>query len=136
MQKIDLVKLVIGRLESATGPDRETDAYIHCLKHGYQFVRYERWNEHAGRLYYKIPGITSEWALDGAARFTGSFDAAVTLLPDGWFWEAAQNPVFAKVWREGNRAYWMPRQPEEKRPATPTLAICIGAIQAIEESVA
>lgn len=76
---------LIERLEKATGADRELDALIYIQKypesaddpgpsigdHGWAFLRY---------------GVVR----DDVPHYTGSFDAARELIPDGLYWHAGE----------------------------------------------
>lgn len=75
------------RCEQATGPDNELDRSI-ARTRGWQhfFVQKDIW--------WRAPsGVTH----GDVPRFTGSLDAAVTLVPDGWDWLTRND--------EGQRAF-------------------------------
>lgn len=74
---------LIARLQKATTSDRELDAAIYCEKYEYGFLRFERWNQFAGRLFYSIVGMELHCESDGFPLYTSSVDAALTLMPDG-----------------------------------------------------
>ena len=82
MTSTDLAALA-ERVEVATGPSRELDAEIHAAAHGRTITSLE------------IPSRDGLWARPGryyygsalmadAPELTGSIDAALTLLPEGW----------------------------------------------------
>ena len=64
------------RCEQAAGPDRELDCHIHALIEG-RNIRPERWIETVRLHDHAVP------------RYTASLDAAVTLVPEGYYWQAA-----------------------------------------------
>ena len=65
-----MIEELIARLEAATGPDRELDAAI------------------AG-----TDAATAQWhSEDETPFYTASIDAALTLVPVGWSYEARQGP--------------------------------------------
>ena len=65
-------------------------------------------------------------ARNGLPKYTTSLDAAVTLVPEGWFWQATRKFIFeGVVWspeREG--AFYGHVQ------TGPALALCIAALKA------
>lgn len=74
------MKDLIERLEKATGPDRELDGAIWCAVNGYEFLMWDG----AGCCYMaKRRG----WiAADHIKMFSASLDAALTLVPSGFYW--------------------------------------------------
>ncbi len=102
------------RCEQAAGPDRELDAEI-ALAIGYTHER--RGTERA--RWWRTPS-GQQLAYVGYKNhppfFTGSLDAAVTLVPEGCGWMVMKN--VAKVGR------W------PKRAATSALALCAAALRA------
>ena len=112
---------LITRLEAATGPDRELDAAI-CIDLGLSkdnvMVGVDGWciNSETNPNPYKSP------------TFTASIDAALTLVPEGYY------PIidFAEVKcfiRDRNNFDHDPPAWCAKAP-TPALAICIAALKA------
>jgi hypothetical protein len=99
----DVVTL-IGRLEATRGPDRQLDADI----------------EMAAAYDPKKTG----WA---APPFTGSLDAALTLIPDEW---ENRSVGMYPGWSEA--ILGLPGTREAYgRAKTPALAVCIAALKAI-----
>lgn len=115
---------LIARLEKATGPDRELDALIYCLDNDYQFVRFERWNDRAGRAIFQIPGMKPLTESDGFPRFTGSIDAAALLRPSPrWFWRVDSHDPSAWVYLNIQDAF-------KGSGKTPAISLCIAALKA------
>lgn len=99
---------LIRRLEAATGPDRELDWYIALLHFG-------------GR--YNVP--------HQMPRYTGSIDAALTLLPEEWskWWNLGRGVVSvfgAVIRRYEGQAY----TELFGNAATAPAAMCIAALRA------
>lgn len=131
IQREALVAL-IERLEKAEGPSRELDAHIGWHVGG--------WRGHI------CP--TPESVYDGVRKnklpvsgYTGSIDAALTLVPEGWAWalhhhrdcSGSNADPIAKV----SRVNWGEKENEAKfyksadgRGATPAIALCIAALKA------
>lgn len=107
---------LIERLEAATGPDPLLDAAI---------------GEHLGltpaSFRFKDGDQVSMWP-----NFTGSVDAAMTLVPAGWWVQhIGQN---LKGWgvRIETQGCSIPNSMAIPRLATPALALCIAALKAGE----
>lgn len=87
-----MLKPLIELLKQATLPDDELDKLIALAwkwRHQEaQFIGHE-WINPAGRV-------------TGLPHFTGSIDAAITLLPDGFHWELKTSPhrrgYFCEAW--------------------------------------
>lgn len=126
---------LVGRLEKATGPDRELDAQIYCAKNGYGFVKFERWNQHAGRLFYSIPGMELHCGSEGFPLYTRSIDSALTLVPEGWAWFVERIEGYsegrARLWIPSKRTLGLKIEQVDFEAATPAIAICISALKAI-----
>jgi hypothetical protein len=104
------------RCEKAMGPDRELDEAI--LKAGW---------------------ATGNKRTDLGPRFTASLDAAMQLVPDGWFWTAmnARDGKEKPIVGQGLAIVASPddlhaREPSEA--ATPALALCAAALRARAQS--
>lgn len=78
---------LIERLGMATGPERELDAAItdacgidcrECCGHG-QPITNDEGDQFVGEVCCGNPNVNP-------AAFTGSIDAAMTLVPEGWEW--------------------------------------------------
>jgi hypothetical protein len=75
-----------------------------------------------------------------AACYTGSLDAAVAVVPEGWFWQVGYTTSFqawAKVYKthpdhttDGTDEFHANRPHYEPRPWTPILALCHAALRA------
>lgn len=113
---------LLGRLRAATGSDRELDAEI---------ARACGWTELVGTgldrrgTQGKPPGRIG-WAWVPA--YTGSLDAAASLVPPntGWIVRADPAGASARTWPHGAEA----PDAELERGATPALALCIAALHA------
>lgn len=124
----DALSDLIARLEKATGADRELDFSIafqiqwrpqtdasresfalHEAKHDYATA----WIAHAPWRH--------EWPVP---HFTASIDAALTLVPESFYWEVHQDGcAFVRI----------PNTDEDVdawRAATPAIALCIAALKA------
>lgn len=77
----DLTSL-IERIEAATEGSRELDGRIWCCINGYEFLG---WDGAGCRYFAKQSGWISG---DYIKEWTTSIDAALTLLPEGWWWLA------------------------------------------------
>lgn len=127
------MKDLIERLETATGPDRELDAQIYCAKNGYGFIKFERWNQHAGRLFYSIPGMKPHCESEGFPLYTGSLDAARTLIPPGLYWLAGEGKTRADELLGGARIFEHGKFDDplaEGEHALVEIALCIAALNA------
>ena len=133
----DLEQLAL-RCEQAEGPDRELDAKI-ALAAGWQEITLP----HGSRYCIRPDGFkTSHGLVAYAPAYTASIDAALTLVPEGWFvdnlaqsgrrdgtwWAALIQPPegdeeTGKLTRDGAResAFDTP---------TPALALCAAVLRA------
>lgn len=100
---------IIERLEKATGPDRNLDAMIHWL----------------------MKDGVGVGATQDAPAYTGSLDAAMTLVPEGCEVDLQTRRRYAAIadWR--GRDYGLPLGTSIDA-ATPILALCIAALKAGE----
>jgi hypothetical protein len=79
---------LIARLEAATGPDRELDAEIECLRDGRTFAKID------GPLtqgHFQLEAIVCtvegrSYAISTVPHYTASVDAGRTLADAGWGW--------------------------------------------------
>jgi hypothetical protein len=69
-------------------------------------------------------------------RYTTSLDAAVTLVPEGWFWRVGRTSIFAG-WAFVHNTHHDHGEPDRNEfgwrkvaGTTPTLALCIAALKA------
>lgn len=94
---------LIARIEAASGPDRELDKAVQTAIDGF---------EHADHLSNKL--------------FTGSVDAALMLVPDGFDWTLGHTngglTIHAEVGGRGDEYM--------RFGATPALALCAAALRA------
>jgi hypothetical protein len=128
----ELLKLA-ERCEKATGPDRELDVCIWAaitpadtyrrIEPGKSYSTWQIRDKPSGEWRDYYPSLN-------AKRYTETLDAAVTLVPEGWFWMLCQQPVSARVWTEGNHAHSVPRGQTDIRPATPILALIVACLRA------
>jgi len=119
------------RCEKAEGPDRKLDAEV---------ARATGWKVSPGGTWWQPPG--GQWGFVLRA-YTASIDAALTLLPEGWF--GALDPIFFedgestlfdgicirpqwRDWRPNDADAWLRRM--RARAATPALALCAAALRA------
>ena len=120
------------KLEAATGPDRELDAHIWCHLHGKKYKgHWPAYNSDATQVEYTEPPKRTRLVTMGIAsrphaeRFTGSIDAAMTLVEDDWEWKL-DNDTSGECapfkFEMGLHIYG--------EAPTPALAICIAAIKA------
>ena len=82
----DLTAL-LTRVDAATGPDRQIDCLLDCLRTGREFIE---WTADTGIVGYRFKHHTLGWEL-GCWRvgYTASLDAAlalVTKMLPGWRW--------------------------------------------------
>jgi hypothetical protein len=116
------------RCEKATGPSVEINGDIWKELHPNQV---KGWCAPNG-----VP-------IDGYARrvaplYTASLDAALTLVPEGWFWRAGRTSVF-QAWAGVNRTHpdhcdkndeFFARREYWEPTWTPVLALCSAALRA------
>lgn len=128
---------LIERLERATGEDRELNARIWwCVER----TRAERayWNA-AGGLPRALPDVFPTNGLGTIAiamfapNYSGSLDAAVSLVPEGWSWsvtyesEKKSSPAFCG----SVRRYWTSFDKDHFAFAvSPAIALCIASLRA------
>jgi len=88
----DLTSL-IERVEAATGSDGKLNAEIACAIF-FPHLRPARPDDHKEFQYGTPPGNSAIWCPTGflqAQNYTGSIDAALTLLPEGMDWRLERN---------------------------------------------
>ena len=103
--------------EEATGPDRSIDGLI------------------AHAIGCTMPDDPAGWP----PRYTASIDAALTLVPDGWYWRCGKTTSF-QAWAVVNRTHPDHCEPNKdeffanrdhwKPIWTPVLALCAAALRA------
>jgi hypothetical protein len=119
---------LIEKLEAATGPDRELDCWVQCIKDGADFEIFRR----------VVPDF-HQWA---CPYYTSSIDAAMSLVPEGFsvdnimWWPKPDNSFFARAvvigthdhggefWHNSEDGRW-----SAEAKSLP-LAICIAALKA------
>lgn len=118
----DLLELA-ARVEGLQGPDREVDALIADAT-GW-------WLSERERLGSNAPMVME------AARFTGSLDAATSLVPGGWGWTVGdKSPQPSLAWCEIDHLPWCEGYGwavERKlivHAATPVLALVVASLRA------
>ncbi len=128
------MEALIQRVEAAQGPDRELDAAIWCGLRGY--ISY---GQSGGIWGYEMPGLGIS-SVDVAAipAYTASLDAAVSLVPEGHWWNvgrtcADNSPMRHFGTRSGHCftagcAPW--GRDQHTTAATPALALCAAALRA------
>ncbi len=124
---------IISKLEKATGPDRELDGQI-ALAIGWTFVALAEQRER--KAWWREPG--AEWfsRREKPPHFTGSIDSALTLVPEGKYWEVAFGlPTPTIKTRYWGQVYGDQDAYDLAHPichgATPAIALCIASLKAI-----
>ncbi len=112
----EIEKLAL-RCEAATGPDIALDSDIHSVvssdrKHPYIVGTHIDDTHPSGRPY-------------SAPAYSASLDAAMSLVPEGWFYEIESKTSSAVVWKEPG-----PTPHTLSEAATPALALCVAALRA------
>lgn len=136
---------LISRLEAATGPDRELDARIvlalnirpdwaktdpaELIAMREPLVAPDTWTVSVG---YCGPSLVF-------LPYTASIDAALTLVPEGWFWRVGRTSIY-QAWAfissthpdhgEPGRNEFAWKREEWEPPSHPALALCIAALKA------
>ena len=129
---------LIARLEAATGPCRELDAAIMAVfyvrdkrdigvREGWQDEDYDNCLPVKSEVW--VDRSTDKWVSTHAFKFTASIDAALTLVPEGYF--PVIDFVFNRAWIRTADGKDHPNIAQCNKPqATPALAICIAALRA------
>lgn len=106
------------RCEAATGPDRELDADIWGMTQGVPLKYLASWRANA-------PHAVN---LEDAPAYTASFDAAMTLVPEGMYpmIDCEPNAIEVEVYTADNP---IGAKGVSCRAATPTLALCAAALR-------
>ncbi len=125
------MKELISRLKQVTEGSRELDREIFDIAGTYVL---EKRGRDRKEWLYKIGG--KDWERIDSYRFpryTTSIDAALTLVPEGWFWIADNNPMtggYARLNAVPDIGETMKEVAGDAR--TPALALCIAALKARE----
>jgi len=124
---------LITRLEALTGPSREVDAEIAKAIGWRDFISDKvpayYWIDEENRPRLEVP------------YFTGSLDAALTLVPEGCVW-ALNFASMATIMKVGTKKFdiidgvivgqWPENQREGEFPVSVAIALCIAALKARE----
>jgi len=117
---------LIARVEAATGPDRELDdAIADAIFTGRHRCCIKGLSDESGGMWmFTYP----DGSIGSSLRFTGSTDAALTLVPEGWVFsvdtlDGYPDAVVGNNQRSIVRADYI-------RAATPALALCAAALKA------
>lgn len=126
---------LIKRLEALTGPSREVDAEI-AEAIGWKSVPWEFSGKRGVTWYASGPEAYKE-----CPHFTGSIDAALTLVPEGCVW-ALNFASMATIVKVGTKKFdiidgvivgqWPENQREGELPVSVAIALCIAALKARE----
>lgn len=117
------LSLLIERIEKSEGADRELDHAIYEAL-GKPVVRMASASTHGTDL------------VNWAPFYSASLDAAVTLVPDGWYWRAGHGVLWSG-WAHLNLKHpdYCDRGDEHSAHAeTPALALCACALKARNHS--
>ena len=106
---------LLAKLEAATGPSHALNREIHEALHG------------------SFPSLAIQFP-----RYSGSIDAAMTLVPDGWVVAELQQNYYSEggelnslCWTAGVVCGWKYGQAKfNERIKTAALALCIAAVRA------
>lgn len=127
----DAVDALIGRLEIATGPDRELDAALWLSLSGYSIKPVTEVGGYTHDRWLDAEGV--RWAKQ-ATLFTELIDCAKDLVPAGYLWSVCSrdpllgDPPYANVWPM--------KQPFPVEMdiccdgVTPAIALCIASLRA------
>lgn len=125
----DLAAL-IERVEKATGPDRQLDCLLDCIRHDREFIE---WTADTGVTGYRYKHPRIVWG-SGTWReeiaYTSSLDAALALVEEklpGWTWTRAIDGQIA-LWRPGGAS------PEARQPklVTEAATISVALLRALQ----
>ena len=129
---------LVEKIERAGGPDRELDALIHFSTNERWVGRLTSWPPTMIRKPDMEPGLYMCIEGDGycfgdnVPAYTESLNAAVTLVPEGWYWRAGHG-VLWPGWAHLNHKHpdHCDRADEQSSHAeTPELALCAAALRA------
>lgn len=125
------------RVEAASGVDRELDALIACAVNdrcaaGAHKEMPSR-NDAAEGSGYVLHCYAGGQSFQRARPFTASLDAAMTLIPAGWFTRMATEDRHSHSWRWDLRGGFGVEA--SARAATPALALTSAALKARAHSI-
>lgn len=124
---------LISKLEAATGPSRELDAAIVLALYPEASIRLYIEGDTEPTVFHAAPLVPNKHELP---HYTASIDAALTLVPEGYFWSCGHNPdpdddtpsdygaMLCRYWHVSDRS------DTSAVGATPALALCIAACKA------
>ena len=89
MTKPSELDALIARVEAAEGPDRELDAEIALVSGQWRCTE-------NGTMWRPIPDDGPKRGWSGYfPAYTGSLDAAASLVPEGWFWRCGKTTLYS-----------------------------------------
>jgi hypothetical protein len=128
---------LIARLEAATGPTPHLDAEIEAALRGGEPAYRTASRHQFGPSVVLNHGAGNAWdGWESAPSFTGSLDAALTLVPEIWRVYALQEQYIdpPHKWFAGLDRRREHTQSMIGKAPTPALALCIAALRARAES--
>lgn len=131
---------LIARIEAATGPDRALDAEIAAMMKACP-PNAPGWVKNWSGLWAAAPkinyGAVGVWGIDdtlktwwNALKFTKSLDDAMTLVPDGSFWNILTSDANLSRYDAVVVASRLDQHFEFTRAATPALAVVAAVLKA------
>lgn len=126
---------LIERIESACGPDREIDCEIMCAANGWTFRKILQRAPNGQGVSFRCSD--GDKGLYGTPKYTGSLDAAMTLVPSDAFWRLGHDGNGADP-SEYRAQIIVPmvggRDPQGISVAeTPALALCAAALKVFKQ---
>jgi hypothetical protein len=137
------LEALLARVLEGTGPDRELDAEIEAFLTGrVMHPRAPGWTFEPQDTEWKLARLADRTFISRACRpappFTGSLDAALTLVPEGKAWTVGQN-VHHWYWSASVNALDEDGAPKSigwgGLSNSPALALCAAALQARMEAL-
>ena len=108
---------LIARLEKATGPDRELDEAIAAACQAYEVIKVHS------------PPLLQNCTVQNTPLFTASIDAALTLVPEGWWWTIKHAPHRRGAFVSLHNHNIGGGDLSIADSLTPALAICLAALK-------
>lgn len=133
---------LIARLEAATGPDQELDALIWCAVFAPADAYVARSKFNGAWCIYQgtemrdasMPRLWEGRGLNARVKpVTGSFDAARTLVPDGFYWLVSEGRTRATEPLGGAQVFrpnYLVKPIAEAKHESVIIALCIAALKA------